>query len=114
MRDHPGLVHAGPWRPGAGAAAPAARALARRRRAAHLLGAPTTREAQLKALPAATTPVAVAHRESVQRILAAIRAAQAELAAGTYGSCHRCGGRADLDLALSRPWSPLCGPCALR
>ena len=114
MRDHPGLVHAGPRRSGSGTAAPADPGQALERIAADLEVAATTREAQLKGLPAATTPVAVAHRESVQRILAAIRAAQAELAAGTYGSCHRCGGRADLDLALSRPWSPLCGPCALR
>ena len=82
--------------------------------AADLEVAAAAREAQLKALPPATTPVAVAHRESVLRILDAIRAAQAQLADGTYGTCHRCGGRADLHLALSRPRSPLCGSCASR
>jgi RNA polymerase-binding transcription factor DksA len=76
--------------------------------AADLEAAATARENQLNALPAATTPVARAHRDSVQRILNAIHAAQAQLVAGTYGDCHRCGRRAEPDTVLTRPWAPQC------
>ena len=82
--------------------------------AADLEAAATAREDQLSALPAATTSVAVAHRDSVQRILNAIRAAQAQLAAGTYGDCHRCGRRVDPDTGLTPPWTPRCARCAPR
>lgn len=114
MRVHPGLGHAAPRRSGSGTAASPGLNQALDRIAADLEVAAAAREAQLKALPPPATPVALAHRESVQRILEAIRVAQAELADGTYGSCHRCGGRADLGLALDRPWWPLCGSCAHR
>jgi DnaK suppressor protein len=83
------------------------------RAAADLDAAATARESQLNNLPNATTPVAVAHRDSVRRILDAIRRAQAQLAAGTYGSCIRCGRRADPATALARPWAPQCATCSL-
>lgn len=86
--------------------------------AIHLEVAAAAREAQLDALPPAFTPamalVAKAHRESVHRILNAIRAAQAHLAAGTYGQCSSCGRGPDVDSDVSRPWAPLCGACARR
>jgi RNA polymerase-binding transcription factor DksA len=82
--------------------------------AADLEVAAAAREEQLKALPPATGPVAVAHRDSVLRILDAIRTAQAQLADGTYGDCRRCGGRADCAAAMSRPWAPLCDSCGRR
>lgn len=127
MRVHPELVqaehtqakqiqaghtHAGPTRSGSEAAAPPDAVQILERIAADLEAAAAAREAQLKALPPPTTAVAVAHRDSVQRILQDIRAAQAEIADGTYGTCRRCGARADLTVALSRPWAPLCGSCA--
>jgi DnaK suppressor protein len=82
--------------------------------AAELRNAEVARQAQLDALPTATDPVAVAHRDSVRRILDAIRHALSQLAAGTYGDCHRCGARADLDLPTARPWAPLCRACGRR
>lgn len=129
MRVHPELVqaeqtqakqiqaghpHAGPTRSGSRTTAPPDTVEILERIAADLEVAAAARETQLEALPPPTTPVAVAHRESVQRILQDIRAAQAEIADGTYGSCRRCGARADLAVALSRPWAPLCGSCAQR
>ncbi|MFA4930170.1 MAG: hypothetical protein WC558_16770 [Patulibacter sp.] len=80
---------------------------------ADLDAAGIARENQLNDLPTATTPVAVAHRDSVRRILDAIRHAQAQLAAGTYGDCIRCGRRADPATALARPWAPQCATCSL-
>ena len=82
--------------------------------AAGLRAAAEARQAQLAALPPPTSPVAIAHRDSVQRILEAIRHAQAQVEAGTYGDCQRCGGRADLDDAVIRPWAPLCRACGHR
>jgi hypothetical protein len=82
--------------------------------AADLEAAAAVREHQLSALPVATTPVAQAHRDSVQRILNAIRTAQAQLVAGTYGDCHRCGRRADPATVVARPWAPLCAGCGSR
>lgn len=69
------------------------------------------RESQLDALPPATTIVAQAHRDSVQRILAAIHAAQARLRAGTYGDCVRCGRSCRLTAVPPRPWAPVCQQC---
>jgi hypothetical protein len=86
----------------------------RERIAADLEVAAAAREEQLKALPPGTGPVALAHPDSVRRILDAIRTAQAQLADGTYGDCCRCGGRADQAAAMSRPWAPLCDPCGRR
>lgn len=83
------------------------------RAAADLEAAAHARENQLSQLPTATTPVAAAHRDSVRRILDAIRCAQAQLAAGTYGTCIRCGRRADPATALTRPWAPQCATCSL-
>ena len=114
MRVQPGLVPSGRTQSGSGTGYPPDAGQLLERIAADLELAATAREAQLRALPPPTTPVAVAHRESVQRILQDIRTAQAELADGSYGTCRRCGGRADLALALSRPWAPLCGPCSAR
>lgn len=114
MRVHPGLSPAGLTQSGSGTIPPPDDGQLLERIAADLELAATAREAQLRALPPPTTPVAVAHRESVQRILQDIRAAQAELADGSYGSCRRCGARTDLALALSRPWAPLCGSCSAR
>ncbi len=111
-QNQAGHPHAGPARSGPGTAAPPDAVQVLERIAADLEVAAAARQAQLQALPPPTTPVAVAHRESVQRILQDIRAAQAEIADGTYGTCRRCGARADLTVALSRPWAPLCGSCA--
>jgi RNA polymerase-binding transcription factor DksA len=80
--------------------------------AADLEAAATARENQLMNLPPATTPVAAAHHQSVRRILGAIRSAQAELAAGTYGDCRRCGRRASAATDLTRPWTPQCDTCS--
>ena len=82
--------------------------------AAELQVARAARELQLSALPTAATPVAVAHRDSVRRILDAIRAAQDQLDAGTYGDCRRCGRGAGPATDLTTPWTPLCARCAPR
>ncbi|HEX4977083.1 MAG TPA: TraR/DksA C4-type zinc finger protein [Nocardioides sp.] len=71
------------------------------------------RQAQLTALP--TDPadeVAVLHRESVERLLGEIHAAQRRLEDGTFGTCTRCRqplapGRLEL-----RPWAATCTGCA--
>ena len=73
------------------------------------------RARQLAALP--TDPsdeVGVLHRESVERVLAEIRAAQQRLVDGTYGTCTGCRlpiapGRLEL-----RPWATTCTRCAVR
>lgn len=77
--------------------------------------AETARARQLAALP--TDPsdeVGVLHRESVERVLTEIRAAQQRLADGTYGTCAGCAlpiaaGRLEL-----RPWATTCTSCAAR
>jgi RNA polymerase-binding transcription factor DksA len=69
------------------------------------------RERQLDALPPATTVVAQAHRDSVRRILDAIRTAQVQLRAGTYGDCVRCGRSCRLTAVPPRPWAPVCDLC---
>ena len=107
MRAHPSL----PRRIGAGS--PALDAVLDRI-ADELDAAAAARHHQLLALPPASSPVAQAHHDSVRRILTAIRAAQEQLRAGTYGDCHRCGRPADLAEVPLRPWAPLCGPCESR
>ena len=70
---------------------------------------------QLAALPAdPADEVAVLHRESVERLLAEIRAARQRLEDGTYGTCTACRrplapGRLEL-----RPWAATCTSCAAR
>lgn len=58
--------------------------------------------------------VLAAHRDSVARILGEIRAAQARLARGTYGSCLRCGTRIPTERLEARPWTAFCLACADR
>lgn len=59
-------------------------------------------------------PIAVAHRESVVRILGEIRTARRRLAAGLYGSCVVCGGGIAAERLELRPWTTTCISCARR
>ncbi len=52
-------------------------------------------------------------RSAVDR-LAEVDAAQARLAAGTYGRCERCGRRIPGDRLAARPTARLCLECAAR
>lgn len=83
-----------------------------------LRAAAQARRAQLASLPndpsLVTSPVAAAHRSSVARILDSIEAAQARLAAGTYGFCTRCEHGIDERSLQLRPWTTLCDPCIRR
>jgi DnaK suppressor protein len=77
--------------------------------------AATSRQRQLDDLPPAQTdPVAAAHRDSVERILLEIRAAQRRLEDGGFGSCRRCGTAIPVERLELRPWTPVCVPCAAR
>src|SRR5690349_15765620 len=104
MRAHPPLLR------NAGAAVPLPDAVLDRV-ADVLAAAAAAREVQLRALPPVSDLVARAHRDSVRRILTAIRAAQEQLRSGTYGDCDRCGRRCDLSEVPPRPWAPLCRSC---
>lgn len=73
------------------------------------------RQRQLDLLPPSEGDlVAEAHRASVERILADIRAAQERLASGRYGVCQRCHSRIPSERMRLRPWSPYCVQCADR
>lgn len=73
-----------------------------------------SRRAQLAALPRDTSPVDVAHRASVTRILDSIMAAQERLAAGSFGTCSHCFDRIDDRSLQCRPWTDLCDRCIRR
>lgn len=78
-----------------------------------LAAAAAQRERQLDELPPTHGDlVAEAHRASVARILAEIRAAQQRLLAGTYGTCTRCGARIVAERLEVRPWATHCAWCA--
>lgn len=62
--------------------------------------------------PTAQDPVAVAHRESVIRILGEIRTARSRLAAGQFGLCARCGLTIAAARLEARPWTTHCIGCA--
>lgn len=82
--------------------------------AAQLREAAEARLTQLEALPHDTTLVAAAHRASVARILHSILAAQARLAAGTFGVCSSCAHGIDARSLHCRPWTDLCDRCIRR
>lgn len=82
--------------------------------AAQLSEAAEARLAQLEALPHDTTLVAAAHRASVARILHSVLAAQARLAAGTFGICSSCAHGIDDRSLQCRPWTDLCDRCIRR
>ena len=82
--------------------------------AAVLADAAAARRAQLQRLPEDPSPVARAHRASVERILEAICSAQARLAAGTYGACRRCELGIDPESLRLRPWTATCDACGGR
>lgn len=81
-----------------------------------LLAAADARSRQLAALDSRhdPAPVAVAHRQSVERILSEIVAAIGRMEAGTYGDCTACGGTVELQVLVDRPWSSRCDWCASR
>lgn len=75
--------------------------------------AATSRRRQLDDLPSShDDPVAAAHRDGLERILAEIRAAQERLDAGRFGSCQGCGTAIPVERLELRPWTPTCVPCA--
>jgi RNA polymerase-binding transcription factor len=57
-------------------------------------------------------PVVGAHRDSLERTLAEIRAAQERLDAGGFGTCQGCGGTIPVERLELRPWTPHCVACA--
>ena len=57
-------------------------------------------------------PVAGAHRDGLERILAEIHAAQERLDDGRFGICQGCGAAIPVERLELRPWTPLCVPCA--
>lgn len=75
--------------------------------------AAAARQRQLDSLPPTEGDlVAEAHRASVERILADIRAAQDRLASKTYGVCQRCATTIPVERMQLRPWSAYCVQCA--
>lgn len=73
------------------------------------------REKQLAALPPdPADEVAVLHRESVERLLAEIRAARRRLEEGSYGTCTGCQGPIAPGRLELRPWAATCTGCAPR
>jgi DnaK suppressor protein len=78
-----------------------------------LTAAEQAREQQLSSLPALPGDlVADAHRASVTRILAEIRAALGRIEQGSYGTCARCGSTIPVERLELRPWTALCVHCA--
>ncbi|HEY0643002.1 MAG TPA: hypothetical protein VGD39_06270 [Nocardioides sp.] len=78
----------------------------------HLGRIEAARRSQLDALPAADpSPVAVAHRRVVQRILDEVRLARRRLQHGQYGRCAGCSSLIAPDLLERRPWSSTCAGC---
>lgn len=81
--------------------------------AASLEAAAASRERQLAELPPARGDlVAAAHRDSVERILSEIRAAQARLETERFGRCERCSVAIPPARLELRPWTALCVGCA--
>ncbi|SDT70899.1 TraR/DksA C4-type zinc finger protein [Jiangella sp. DSM 45060] len=80
-----------------------------------LKDAETSRQRQFDDLPPPCdgdpTP-ASAHRQTVARILAEIRAARQRLADGTFGLCERCRKRIPAERLELRPWTSVCVRCA--
>ena len=75
--------------------------------------AASSRQRQLDAMrPPHDDPVASAHRASLQRTLAEIRAAQERLDLDSFGSCQGCGRPIPVERLELRPWTPLCVRCA--
>ncbi len=77
--------------------------------------AETARTRQLANLPQVPTDVVAAmHRESVQRVLDEIRAAQRRLKHGTYGICTACREPIPSARLELRPWAATCTRCGAR
>jgi RNA polymerase-binding transcription factor DksA len=75
--------------------------------------AATSRQRQLDDLPSShNDPVAAAHRDGLERILAEIRAAQERLDADRFGLCQGCGKAIPVERLELRPWTSRCVPCA--
>ncbi len=75
--------------------------------------AATSRQRQLDDLPSShDDPVAAAHRDGLERVLAEIGAAQERLDAGRFGSCQGCGTAIPVERLELRPWTRTCVPCA--
>jgi DnaK suppressor protein len=75
--------------------------------------AATSRQRQLDDLPSShDDPVAAAHRDGLERVLAEIRAAQERLDADRFGICQGCGTAIPVERLELRPWTPICVPCA--
>jgi RNA polymerase-binding transcription factor DksA len=56
-------------------------------------------------------PVTGARRDRLEQTLAEIRAAQARLETGSFGSCQRCLAPIPVERLELRPWAPHCVPC---
>jgi hypothetical protein len=77
--------------------------------------AETTRARQLAELPPPSGDVVAAlHRDSVERLLGEIRAAQARVDAGSYGICTGCGDAIPTPRLELRPWAATCTRCGRR
>ena len=75
--------------------------------------AANSRQRQLEDMPPLhDDPVAGAHRNGLERILAEIHAAQERLDNGRFGICLGCGATIPVERLELRPWTPLCVPCA--
>lgn len=73
------------------------------------------REAQLASLPDARGDlVAIAHQESVARILAEIGDARRRLREGNHGVCADCHGTVTEERLEALPWATRCADCARR
>lgn len=85
----------------------AVRALLEEREAARLR--------QLDALPVISeNPIALAHRDAVERILADLRRAHRRLEDGLYGVCSECAEDISAERLRIWLWSPVCARCANR
>lgn len=80
-----------------------------------LTEAAAVRRGQLDGLPSGEDDeVAAGQRASLEQTLDEITAAQGRLAAGTFGTCTRCGSTIPGERLELRPWAATCVGCARR
>lgn len=81
----------------------------------HLAQLESKRRRQLDQLPDdRLDPVAIAHRDSVERILEEVTTARRRLATGQYGVCLGCDESIDPERLEFRPWATRCTGCSRR
>ena len=72
------------------------------------------RRSSTRCTRATETPVALAYRATVDRILQEVRAARQRVLAGRYGICTGCDGEVPAHGCEQLPWAATCARCSRR